>query len=81
MRPWIAKKISEYLGEDESSLVDFIVSHTQKHVSGHEMLQLVEPILDEEGEMFVLKLWRMLVFEVRRIETGLAAKAAAAGKK
>ena len=36
------------------------------------MLELLEAILDDEAEMFVLKMWRMLIFEVRRVETGLA---------
>ncbi|XP_024530288.1 RNA-binding protein 25 isoform X2 [Selaginella moellendorffii] len=48
MRPWISKKITEYLGEEEVSFVDFIVNNTCKHM------------------------WRMLIFEIRRIETGLA---------
>eukprot|EP00246_Nothoceros_aenigmaticus_P002944 TRINITY_DN13879_c0_g2_i1.p1 TRINITY_DN13879_c0_g2~~TRINITY_DN13879_c0_g2_i1.p1 ORF type:complete len:826 (-),score=228.59 TRINITY_DN13879_c0_g2_i1:352-2829(-) len=74
MRPWISKKITEFLGEEESSLVEFIVSHTQKHVTAANMLGLLESILDDEAEMFVLKMWRMLIFEVRRVETGLASR-------
>ncbi|XP_024365355.1 RNA-binding motif protein 25 isoform X3 [Physcomitrium patens] len=72
MRPWISKKITEFLGEEENTLVDFIVSSTRKHVSAATMLELLEAILDDEAEMFVLKMWRMLIFEVRRVETGLA---------
>lgn len=72
MRPWISKKITEFLGEEEKSLVDFIVSSTRKHVTAATMLELLEAILDDEAEMFVLKMWRMLIFEVRRVETGLA---------
>lgn len=74
MRPWISKKITEFLGEEESSLVDFIVNHTQKHVTAATMLGLLESILDDEAEMFVLKMWRMLIFEIRRVETGLASR-------
>jgi RNA-binding protein 25 len=72
MRPWISKKITEFLGEEETTLVDFIVSNTCKHVTAASMLELLESILDDEAELFVLKMWRMLIFEVRRIETGLA---------
>ncbi|XP_024530282.1 RNA-binding protein 25 isoform X1 [Selaginella moellendorffii] len=71
MRPWISKKITEYLGEEEVSFVDFIVNNTCKHVSAESMLEKLS-VLDDEAEMFVLKMWRMLIFEIRRIETGLA---------
>ncbi|KAE9613388.1 putative RNA recognition motif domain, PWI domain-containing protein [Lupinus albus] len=32
MRPWISKKIEEFLGEEEKTLIDYIVSSTQEHV-------------------------------------------------
>ncbi|XP_019171232.1 PREDICTED: RNA-binding protein 25 isoform X2 [Ipomoea nil] len=74
MRPWIAKKITEFLGEEEPTLVDYIVSSTQEHVKAAEMLERLQAILDEEAEMFVLKMWRMLIFEVKKVETGLASR-------
>ncbi|PPR80465.1 hypothetical protein GOBAR_AA40250 [Gossypium barbadense] len=72
MRPWISKKITEFLGEEEKTLVDYIVSGTQEHVKASQMLELLQSILDEEAEMFVLKMWRMLIFEIKKVETGLA---------
>ncbi|KAK6931070.1 RNA recognition motif domain [Dillenia turbinata] len=72
MRPWISKKITEFLGEEEKSLVDYIVSSTQEHVKALQMLELLQSILDEEAEMFVLKMWRMLIFEIKKVETGLS---------
>ncbi|KAG2317133.1 hypothetical protein Bca52824_020255 [Brassica carinata] len=71
MRPWISKKIMEFLGEEEATLVDFIVSNTQQHVKASQMLELLQSILDEEAEMFVLKMWRMLIFEIKRVEAGV----------
>lgn len=71
MRPWISKKITEFLGEEETSLVDYIVTSTQEHVKAAEMLETLKSILDEEAEMFVLKMWRMLIFEIKKVETGL----------
>lgn len=73
MRPWISKKITEFLGEEERTLVDYIVSSTQEHVTADEMLERLQSILDDEAEMFVLKMWRMLIFEVKKVETGLTA--------
>ena len=77
MRPWISKKITEFLGEEETTLVDYIVSSTQEHVTANEMLERLQSILDDEAEMFVLKMWRMLIFEDKKVETGLAGRAKA----
>ncbi|KAL3654071.1 hypothetical protein CASFOL_003752 [Castilleja foliolosa] len=77
MRPWISKKITEYLGEEEVTLVDYIVSSTQEHVEAKEMFERLQTILDDEAEMFVLKMWRMLIFEVKKVETGLVPKSRA----
>lgn len=77
MRPWISKKITEFLGEEEETLVDYIVSSTKEHVQASKMLELLQAILDDEAEMFVLKMWRMLIFEIKRVETGLAVKSRA----
>ncbi|CAN1320958.1 RNA-binding motif protein 25 [Linum perenne] len=74
MRPWISKKITEFLGEEEATLVDYIVSSTREHVKAAQMLELLQSILDDEAEMFVLKMWRMLIFEIKKVETGLDLK-------
>ncbi len=55
---------SGFLGE-EMTLVDCIVSNTGKHVPAANMLELLESILDDEAEMFVLKMWCMLIFKIR----------------
>ncbi|KAJ4830036.1 hypothetical protein Tsubulata_027693 [Turnera subulata] len=72
MKPWISKKIIEFLGEEVSSLVEYIVVQTQAHVKASDMLEQLQSILDDEAEMFVLKMWRMLIFEIKKVETGLA---------
>ena len=74
MKPWISKKITEFLGEEETTLVDYIVSSTREHVQASKMLEMLQSILDDEAEMFVLKMWRMLIFEIKKVETGLAQK-------
>lgn len=74
MRPWISKKITEFLGEEETTLVDFIVERFREHVKAEKMLDVLQRILDEEAEMFVLKMWRMLIFEIKKVETGLTAR-------
>ncbi|XP_074580324.1 RNA-binding motif protein 25-like isoform X2 [Curcuma longa] len=74
MRPWISKKITEFLGEEEATLVDYIVSCVKDHVQASTMLEMLQSILDDEAEMFVLKMWRMLIFEIKKVETGLSMK-------
>ncbi|KAJ6309456.1 hypothetical protein OIU77_015253 [Salix suchowensis] len=37
-----------------------------------QMLEMLQVILDDEAEMFVLKMWRMLIFEIKKVETGLS---------
>ncbi|XP_061372328.1 RNA-binding motif protein 25-like [Gastrolobium bilobum] len=68
MRRWISKKIKEFLGEEENTLIDYIVSSIQEHVKASQMLERLQIIFDEEAEMFVLKMWRMLIFEIKKVE-------------
>lgn len=64
IRPWVNKKIAEYIGEPEPSLTDFICS---KVLAGNEpkaILEDVQMVLDEEAEVFVVKMWRLLIYEI-----------------
>ena len=58
-------------------MVDYIVSCTKDHVQAEKMLELLQSILDVEAEMFVLKMWRMLIFEIKKVESGLSGRAKA----
>jgi len=64
MKPWVSKKIMEYLGEEEKTLIDFIMNKITAHTPPNEMLTALVPILDEEADIFVVKMWRMLVYEL-----------------
>jgi len=64
MRPWIDKKIVEYLGEEEKTLTNFITSKMASRVYPSEILGQLQLVLDEEAEIFVVKMWRMLIFEL-----------------
>ena len=71
---WVTKKVTELLGEEEPSLVEFVVEKAAEHLSASAMVEELEPVLDTEAEPFVIKLWRMLIYET------LKAKEAAGGK-
>lgn len=64
MRPWIIKKMIEYLGEEETVLINFIVTKLSKKCNPEELLTELTPVLDVDAEPFVMKMWRMLVFSV-----------------
>ncbi len=64
MKPWVTKKIVDYLGEEENTLIDFIMGKIAAHTVPSEILQQLTLVLDEEAEIFVVKMWRMLVYEM-----------------
>jgi len=72
MRPWIQKKLIEYLGEEEPTLTDYITTLIKQHKSPSDIMNEVVGILDSDSKMFVVKMWRMLLFEVLKAEVPVA---------
>lgn len=72
IRPWINKKIIEYIGEEEASLNDFICSKIEQKTKPEKLLEEVKVILDEEAELFVIKMWRLVVYETESKRCGLS---------
>ncbi|XP_022161680.1 RNA-binding protein 25-like [Myzus persicae] len=64
--PWINKKIIEYIGEPETTLVDFICSKVEAGSSPQAIIDDVQMVLDDEAEVFVIKIWKLLVYEVEK---------------
>ena len=64
IRPWVNKKIAEYIGEPEPSLTDFICSKVLAGSQPKAILDDVQMVLDEEAEVFVVKMWRLLIYEI-----------------
>ena len=64
IRPWINKKIAEYIGEPEPSLTDFICSKVLAGSAPTAILEDVQMVLDDEAEVFVVKMWRLLIYEI-----------------
>ncbi|XP_059484170.1 RNA-binding protein 25-like isoform X2 [Neocloeon triangulifer] len=71
IRPWINKKIIEYIGEPEPALVDFICSKVILGSDPKGILDDVQMVLDEEAEVFVVKMWRLLIYEIESKKLGL----------
>jgi len=64
IRPWVNKKIAEYIGEPEPTLTDFICSKVLAGSEPKAILEDVQMVLDEEAEVFVVKMWRLLIYEI-----------------
>lgn len=64
IRPWINKKIVEYVGSPEPALTDFICSKVLAGSSPRSVLDDIQMVLDEEAEVFVVKMWRLLIYEI-----------------
>uniref|UniRef100_T1IML8 PWI domain-containing protein n=1 Tax=Strigamia maritima TaxID=126957 RepID=T1IML8_STRMM len=71
IKPWINKKIVEYIGEEEPTLVDFICSKVMLGSTPQCILDDVQMVLDEEAEVFVVKMWRLLIYEIEAKKLGL----------
>uniref|UniRef100_G3PJW5 RNA binding motif protein 25b n=1 Tax=Gasterosteus aculeatus aculeatus TaxID=481459 RepID=G3PJW5_GASAC len=72
VRPWINKKIIEYIGEEEATLVDFVCTKVMAHSLPQSILDDVATVLDEEAEVFIVKMWRLLIYETEAKKIGLA---------
>lgn len=72
IRPWVNKKVTEFIGEQEEALVDFICTKLNSHSSAESILNEVVMILDDEAEVFIVKLWRLLIYEIKAKKAGLA---------
>jgi RNA-binding protein 25 len=72
MRPWISKKATAVFDEELAEFVDYVVACIKEHVNAPRMLELLESLLDDDAEKFVALTWRKLIFEIKKVEEGLA---------
>lgn len=73
LRPFVEKKIVEYLGVQEEMLVEAVEDHLRKHGGAGELVEELEGALDDEAEDLVKKLWRMVIFFTECEKRGLPA--------
>ncbi len=70
-RAWIGKKIKEYMGVEEQSVVNMIIKILNQRPNPQVMCEKLKDILDEKTGEFVMRLWQTLVFENMKIDEGL----------
>ena len=73
LRPFVEKKVVEYLGVQEQFLVDVVEEHLRKHQKPAELVDTLSEALDEDAEDMVKKLWRMVIFFTESEKRGLPA--------
>lgn len=71
VKPWVEKKIRDYIGDDEPSLVSFICERVTSHTEPSRLLSDLAVILDDEAEPFVIKLWRLIIFQLEAKKVGI----------
>ncbi len=64
LKKWMKKSLTESVGEDNADIVDVVVKQLQQRSSPVQLLSALEPQLPSVAELFVIKLWRVLVYEV-----------------
>ncbi|UMM34510.1 hypothetical protein L5515_007556 [Caenorhabditis briggsae] len=71
IRPWVSKKVSSFLGEEDKSLCDFICEQIGQQATPEQILKDVAMIIDEDAEQFVVKMWRLLIYEGQARRMGI----------
>ncbi len=64
----MTKRIKESLGAEEENIIDLIVKKVRKKCPPQEIEDKIETFLEKEAEDFVMKMWRILIFEQLKIE-------------
>ncbi|KAI5919832.1 hypothetical protein F4810DRAFT_685877 [Camillea tinctor] len=73
LRPFVEKKLVEYLGVQEQLLIEVVEEHLRKHGKPSELVDELAEALDDEAEALVMKLWRMVIFFTESEKRGLSA--------
>lgn len=66
MRKWVGKKVTELLGAEEPLMTDFIISKVTERCTPQALYEEIHEVLDVETEGFLLKLYRMIIYEVEK---------------
>jgi RNA-binding protein 25 len=76
LKPWLSRKTKEYLSEEEPTLISMILKKVANKTSPYEIIDKIKVVFEEDTEVnkilkikeFVIKMWRMLVYEVLKAE-------------
>ncbi|KAF9579903.1 hypothetical protein BGW38_003655 [Lunasporangiospora selenospora] len=63
IQPFAGKKVVELLGVQEDDLTNFVVKHIKDKKPPQDLVAELRGALDNEADVLVMKIWRMLIFE------------------
>lgn len=63
IQPFASKKVFELLGEEDEELTGFVMDYVRKRKPPQELVENLRRALDEDADVLVMKIWRMLIFE------------------
>ena len=69
--PFLKTKIAEFIGEEDAVLFQFVLDKIRSHSSAQSILDELLPVLDDEAEPFVMRLWHMVIYETEERAQGL----------
>ncbi|KXZ56101.1 hypothetical protein GPECTOR_2g983 [Gonium pectorale] len=69
---WVSSKVEQLLGVQEPTLVDYVVKLLGQHTGPPQLYGELSPVLDNDTETFVIKLYRMVIYETEKAALGLA---------
>ena len=65
-------QVTELLGtEEDDSMATFVMEKLSAHTPAAKVLDELSAVLDEDAEGFVVKLYRMVIFESQKAALGL----------
>ena len=67
----VLRKTVEVLGQEEPSMVDYVMSLVKQHSSPSQMVDTLQAIMDNETDPFVLNLFRLIIMESEKAAKGL----------
>jgi RNA-binding protein 25 len=65
---FVKKKVVELLGSEEEYVISYILEKLAAHATAQEMLDELTDLFEDKSETFVLKLYRMVIFETQKAE-------------
>ncbi len=64
-------KVEQLLGVPEPTLVDYVVKLLGNRTGPEQLHGELAPVLDNDTETFVIKLYRMVIYETEKAALGL----------
>lgn len=68
LKKWIASKLEELLGEEESSMTQFVFEKVMQHTPAASLYKDLYEVLEDDAKAFIIKLYRIIIYEIKKHE-------------